>query len=125
MKVFSSAAHAAEGVEQDVLEILGINRQIEKAHEEALILGGRGTAISGIAADDDGIAVVAGVAPAPDGGFAHDHEGGDLVEGVVHPVGLERGAVAGLMPAGVGGGGIEHAVDRRRGGSPTRCPTER
>src|SRR3954452_24902080 len=64
-------------------------------------LGGRGWVISGaraarVAADDDGVGVVPAVAPAPDGGPAQHHEGGDLVEGFGHPAGLERRAVARL-----------------------------
>src|SRR5690242_7324872 len=65
----------------------------------------------GVAADDDGVGMVTGVGPTPDGGFAHDHEGGDFIEGVVEKVGFEGGAVGGFVPAGVGGGGVDGAVD--------------
>ena len=55
-----------------------------------------------IAADDHRVGVVAGMAPAPDLRLAQDHEAGDLVDRVVHPFGLEGGAVAALVPAAVG-----------------------
>ena len=64
-----------------------------------------------IAPDDDGVTVVAHVAPAPGHRLPHHHEGGDLVKRVVHPVSLEGRAVAGFVPAGIRGGGVEHAVD--------------
>src|SRR6185437_16128210 len=63
-----------------------------------------------VAADDDGVGVVARMAPAPDSRFAHDHETGDLVDRVVHPARLEGGAVAAFVPAAVGRAAIEHAV---------------
>ena len=43
-------------------------------------MGGLGTAISGITANDDGVAMVASMAPAPDRRRSHHHEGCDLVE---------------------------------------------
>ena len=36
-----------------------------------------------VAADDDGVGVVARMAPPPGHGIAHDHEAGDLVDGPV------------------------------------------
>ena len=75
-----------------------------------------------VAPDDDRVAVVPRVAPSPTGRFPQDHEGGDFVEGVVHPVGLERGAVSGFVPAGVGGRGVEDAVDHEREDGPPGAP---
>ena len=69
----------------------------------------------GIAADDDRIRVVARMAPAPDLRLAHDHEAGDLIDRVVHPLRLERGAMAALVPAAVGRGAVEHAVNEKEG----------
>ena len=63
-----------------------------------------------------------GVAPAPEDRFAHDHEGSYFIEGIVHPVGLERGAMAGFMPAGIGAAGVEHAVDSERNDGPPAAP---
>ena len=56
----------------------------------------------GVATDDDGVGVMPRVAPLPGHRISNDHETGNLVDDVVHPAGLERGAVAGLMPAAVG-----------------------
>ena len=56
------------------------------------------------------VGVVAGMAPPPRGGVAHDHEGGDFVDGVVHPRRLEGRAVAAFMPARIRGGAIEDAI---------------
>src|ERR1700734_3203611 len=51
--------------------------------------------------------------PAPDLRLAQDHEAGDLVDRVVHPFGLEGGAVAALVPAAVGRRTVEHAIDEK------------
>ncbi|MNP37524.1 hypothetical protein D3C76_1309790 [compost metagenome] len=59
-----------------------------------------------IAADDDGVGMVPGMAPAPHMGLEHAHEARHLVERIIHPAGLEGGAVNGFMPARVGGGGV-------------------
>src|SRR5580658_1738264 len=64
-----------------------------------------------IAPDDDRIAVMTGMAPAPDGGFAHHHEGCDFVKKIVQPVRFERCAMARLVPARIRSGGIKHAID--------------
>ena len=47
--------------------------------------------------------------------LAHDHEAGDLIDRVVHPVRLEGGAVAAFVPAAVGRRAVEHAVDDEEG----------
>ena len=75
-----------------------------------------------IAADDDRVAVMAIVAPAPDGRLAHDHERGDLVERVVHPVGLERRAVARFVPAGIGGRPVDYAIQQEGDDRPRAAP---
>ena len=112
MKVFSSAAMRPSECRTMLREIFRIHPEIEERHDDALQVRRTGHRDFRVAANDDGVAVMAGVAPAPDRGLAHDHERGDLVERVVHPIGLEGGAVAGFMPAGIGGRGIEHAVEQ-------------
>ena len=56
-----------------------------------------------IAAHNDGVGVMARVAPAPHRGFAHDHKARNVINGVVHPARLERRAVAAFMPARIRG----------------------
>ncbi len=75
-----------------------------------------------ITSHNDCITVVTGMTPSPDGGFPHHHKGGDFIEGVVHPVGFEGGAVAGFMPAGVGGGSVNHGIAQIRNDSPPTAP---
>jgi hypothetical protein len=87
-------------------------QQIRRAHDRYL----------GIAADDDGVGVVAGMAPAPGHRIAHDHEAGDLVDRVVHPRRLEGGAVAAFVPARVGGRTVEHAIDEEERHAPPAAP---
>ena len=99
MKLFSAALTLPDGVAQHVRHAMpGIEdadeaesspQQVRRPHDGDL----------GVAADDDGVGVVAGVAPAPGHRIAHDHEAGDLVDHVVHPLRLERGAVAAFVPA--------------------------
>ena len=55
-----------------------------------------------VTADNNGVGVVARMAPAPDSRFTHDHEAGQLVDRVVHPRGLECRSVTALMPTRVG-----------------------
>src|ERR1700722_19554784 len=69
----------------------------------------------GIAPDDDRIRMVAGMAPTPDLRFAHDHEAGDLIDHIVHPLRLERGAMAALVPAAVSRGAVENAINDKEG----------
>ncbi len=122
---FLLGRHAPEGVQDDVPEIFRIHLEIEERHDDGLQIGRTRNSDLRIAADDDGVAVMAGVAPAPDRGLAHHHERRDLVERVVHPVGLEGGTVAGLVPAGIGGRGVENAVDEVRENRPTTYPRAR
>jgi len=74
-----------------------------------------------VASDDNRVAVVPRVAPSPTGGLPQHHERGDFVEDVVHPVGLERGAVSGLVPAGIGGRGVKRAVNHEWEDGPPRA----
>jgi hypothetical protein len=100
-------------VQQYLPEVFWIDAKIEEGHEDGLDVGRQGHGNLGLAADDIGVAVVAVMAPAPDSRLAHDHERCDFVKGIVHPIGLERGSAAALMPARVGGGGVKHAVKRK------------
>ncbi|MCY1235197.1 hypothetical protein D9M72_478040 [compost metagenome] len=76
----------------------------------------------GIAADDDRVCVVARVAPAPGDGIAHDHEAGDLVDGVVHPHRLERRSMPAFVPATIGGRAVENAIGEEERNSPPGAP---
>ena len=77
-----------------------------------------------VAADDDGVGVVAGMAPAPDRRLAHDHETGELIDGVVHPARLERRAVAAFVPARIGRRTVEHAVADEERHRPPGAPED-
>ena len=72
----------------------------------------------GVAPHDDGVGVVADVRPAPQGGLAQQHERRDVVDGVVEPLGPERGAVAALVPARVARAAVERAVGHEGGHRP-------
>ena len=61
---------------------------------------------------------------APDRAFAKDHEGSDLIEGVVHPVGLKSRAMESLVPSGVGTPGVEGSIDQIGEDGPPRSPKE-
>ena len=77
----------------------------------------------GVAAHDDGVGVMAGVAPAPGCRLAQHHEARRshrrtlFIQRV-----LEGGAVAAFVPAGVARRTVEHAVDGEGTARPTRCP---
>jgi hypothetical protein len=73
-------------------------------------------------ADNDRVAVMPCMAPAPYDGLTHHHERCDFIEHLVHPVRLERRAVTGLMPAGIGCRCVEHAMEDVRQDSPPRSP---
>lgn len=75
-----------------------------------------------IAADDDRVAVVPGVTPAPDHRFAHDHERRDLVEEIVQQIRAESRAVPSLMPTRVRRRGVKHRVCRIRQDNPPSAP---
>ncbi len=112
----------AGAVQQDIAveEEGGVDAARSQQHGEQMRRPGHG--YLRVAPDDQGVAVVAGVAPTPAGRFPQHHERGDLVERVVHPIGLEGRAVAGLMPARVRGRGVEGAVDQEGGHGPPRAP---
>ncbi len=63
-----------------------------------------------VATYHDSVGMVPRMAPAPYMWLEHAHETGHLVQPVIHPPGLERGAVASLVPARVGGCGVKNAV---------------
>src|SRR5208283_6177633 len=105
-----------------LLEIHLISADIEEPLDKINPIGRAGNGNLTVAANDDGVAVVAVVAPAPERGFAHEHERRDLIKSVVHPVGLERGSVPCLMPARVGAGRIDSAVDRVGEDGPPAAP---
>ena len=115
-------AKPSGAVEEHVAEEGERRIDAEESQEQGEKLRRPGHGDLRVASDNDRVAVVAGVAPTPTGGFPQDHEGGDLVEGVVHPVRLERRAVSRFVPAGVGGRGVEDAVDREREDGPPGAP---
>ena len=75
--------------------------QVEQRQEQAEKVRRPGRDDLRVAADDDGIRMMARVAPAPDGRLAQQEERRKVVNDVVDPLGLERRAVAALMPARV------------------------
>ena len=91
---FFISAHTPRGMHEELLEIFRIDREIEESHDHSRDVGGARDGYFRIASHDARVAVMTGVAPAPEGRFAHHHEGGDLVERIVHPVRLEGGSVA-------------------------------
>src|SRR5207249_8463956 len=64
----------------------------------------------GVTADDEGVGVMARMAPAVIAALAQRHEGADVKERVVEPARPERRAVRELVMAVIGGR-IEDAVD--------------
>ena len=78
----------------------------------------------GIATDDDGVGVVAGMAPAPGDRVAHDHEAGDLIDHVVHPLRAEGGAMAAFVPARIRRRAVEHTVGEEEWHAPPGAPEE-
>ena len=55
------------------------------------------------------------MAPAPSGGVAHDHEAGDLIDGIIHPGSAEGRAVATFVQATVGGAALKDTVSEPEG----------
>ena len=76
-------------------------RQVKQRQEQADKVRRPGRDDLRVAADDDGVGMVARVAPAPDGRLAQQEERRKIVNDAVDPLGLERCAVAALMPARV------------------------
>ena len=89
----------SEGVMDHTREIAVIIAKIEETSKMGRQIRRTWNLDLRIPTHDDGIAMVAGVAPAPDNGFTHHHEGSNLVKSIVHPVGLESGPVSCLVPA--------------------------
>jgi hypothetical protein len=56
-----------------------------------------------VTADNDGVGMVARMAPTPRRRLAQHHEASDVIDGVVHPARPERRAVAVFVPPGIGG----------------------
>ena len=75
-----------------------------------------------VAPDDDGVAVMPVVTPAPDDGFPHDHEGRDFIERDIHPVGLERRSVSAFVPARIRTRAVEHGIDQEGNRGPPTPP---
>ena len=90
--------HAAQCVPEKTREIGAVSGHVERAQDQPAKVGRTGNLNFRVAANDDGIAVMTGVTPAPDHGFPHHHERGDLIQHVVHPVGPERRAVTAFVP---------------------------
>ena len=115
-------AHHARRVAQHVDDGMPRIEQAEEIEHEAREIRRAHHGDLGIAADDDRIRVVARVTPAPGHRIAHDHETGDLVDGVVHPHRLEGRAVAAFVPAAVGGRSIEYAINEEERYRPPAAP---
>jgi hypothetical protein len=77
---FLFGRHASQAMHDDLLEIHSIGADIEEPHEKILPIGRAGYGNLSVAANDDGVAVVAVMAPAPERGLAHEHERRNLVE---------------------------------------------
>jgi len=86
-------------VNHEASVVVEVHSPVEEAQSEGSEIGWAGDGDLGITSYDDRVAVMAGVAPAPNDRFPHHHEGGDFVERVVHPVSSECGAMTGLVPA--------------------------
>ena len=78
----------------------------------------------GIAADDDRIGVVAGMAPAPVDRVAHHLKRRNLIDHVIHPRGAKRGAMAAFMPARVAGRAIDDTVSQPERHRPPTAPQQ-
>ena len=76
-------------------------RKVEQRQEQVEKVWRPGRDDLRVAADDDGVGMVARVAPAPDSRLAQQEERRKIINDVVDPPGLERCAVAALMPARV------------------------
>ena len=94
----------------------------KNAQDERAKVGRTGHLDFRVAADDDGVAVMPVMAPAPDHGFAHHHERGDLIQRGVHPVGLECRAVPALVPSRIRTRAVEHGIDKIRNHHPPSAP---
>ena len=114
---------AAGGVADDAPDFGWAAAEVEEVHQDFEQVGWARDLDFGVAADDVGVGMVAGVAPAPHDCFAQGEEGVEVVEGFVKPVGLEGCAVAAFVPGGVGGG-VDGAVDEEGWDGPPCAPGE-
>ena len=112
------------GMSDEIAKVFRVGVEGKKSLDHSIDIGRTGNGNFGIATQNDGVAVMTGVGPAPDRAFAKDHEGSDLIEGVVHPVGLKGRAVESLVPSGVGTPGVEGGVDQIGEDGPPRSPEE-
>ena len=92
---FFLGKHAPQGMQGNLREILPIHLEVEERHDHALQVRWARDSDLRVTADDNGVAVVTGVTPAPEDGLPHDHERRNFIESVIHPIRLERGTVAG------------------------------
>ena len=110
------------GMSDEIAKVFRVGAEGKKSLDHSSDIRWTGNGNFGIATQNDGVAVMTGVGPTPDRAFAKDHEGSDLIEGVVHPVGLEDRAVESLVPSGVGTPGVEGGVDQIGEDGPPRSP---
>ena len=86
---------ATRGVQRPcALNATGTSKSPKKLPSRRASRAGRMAWISGSRPSDQRVGVVAGVAPTRRRRVTHDHEAGDLVDGLVEPARHERGAVA-------------------------------
>ena len=71
---FFRGGHAADAVHEHGLEIFRVSANAKKGEDDCFPTWRARHGDFRIAADDDGVAVMTVVAPAPDCGLAHDHE---------------------------------------------------
>ena len=119
--LFGRAERSARVADQH-LDRVGQVKEARIAHQQTKGVGRAHAGDFGIAADDDGVGVVAGMAPPPGHGIAGNHEGRDLIDDIVHPVGAKRGAMPAFVPAAVAGGPIHDAVDQPERHRPPAVP---
>src|SRR5215472_14591907 len=106
----------------DTFEFFRTAFQDKKCHGNTEEVRRAGYSNFRVAADDDGVRMMARVAPAPGSGFAHNHEGSNLVNDIIHPCGAKRGAVTAFVPARVGRRAVEQAVRNKTRHTPPRAP---
>ena len=115
-----------EAMKRDVFTIASECIEVNELEKQSLDVWRARDMNFGVASHDDRIAMVARMAPPPWHGFTHDHKGGNLVEQVVQPIRLESRAVPGLVPTGIRGRGVKHAVNHQwKNRPPTRPPRPR
>ena len=93
-----SIGDPSQRVPEQTREMIAIDTHGKKAQKQCADIRRLGNLNFGITSHNDGVAVVAIVAPAPKHRFAHHHERSDFVNRNVHPVRPERSSVAAFMP---------------------------